>query len=298
MDDNFYNVQTPTMNITYNDNTLRVDCNEAGFSKSNVEAICDIGSSSKRGVDNGTAHIGEKGIGFKSVFKVSDVVYISSGHYSFKFDKRTRLGMITPVWEKFPAERLPGFTSLILQISLQYDVQEILRGLKGLDATNLMFLKKLNEMNIRIFEKDGSRADSLGNGKWETTLKRRERPILDKKSNTDRKEVYISRGQSSTAYTVFHHSVNQLPIDERRLGVRVSRIQLAFPSTESKELRPGPQKVYAFLPIRDHGFKVRYHYFFLFCSRLNDISVYASSRLPSHCESRRHRIIFMEPDPA
>ncbi|KXS97811.1 hypothetical protein AC578_10548 [Pseudocercospora eumusae] len=32
-------------------------------------------------------YIGEKGIGFKAVFKAADVVYISSGNFNFKFDK-------------------------------------------------------------------------------------------------------------------------------------------------------------------------------------------------------------------
>ncbi len=40
--------------------------------------------------------IGEKGIGFKSVFKVANVVHVASGHYQFKLDRREPLGMILP----------------------------------------------------------------------------------------------------------------------------------------------------------------------------------------------------------
>jgi hypothetical protein len=48
--------------------------NEVGFTAANIRALCDVGSSTKAGVNTG--YIGHKGIGFKSVFRVSwkDVV--------------------------------------------------------------------------------------------------------------------------------------------------------------------------------------------------------------------------------
>jgi hypothetical protein len=66
---------------------LCVDCNKGGFSPGNIEASCRVGQSTKKGGDNATRYVGEKGIGFKSVFKAADIVWIKSGHYSFKFDK-------------------------------------------------------------------------------------------------------------------------------------------------------------------------------------------------------------------
>lgn len=48
--------------------------NEAGFTTANIRALCDVGNSTKAGINTG--YIGHKGIGFKSVFRVSynDVV--------------------------------------------------------------------------------------------------------------------------------------------------------------------------------------------------------------------------------
>lgn len=43
--------------------------NEQGFSAQNVRALCDVGNSTKGGSIAG--YIGQKGIGFKSVFRVS-----------------------------------------------------------------------------------------------------------------------------------------------------------------------------------------------------------------------------------
>lgn len=43
--------------------------NEIGFSAENIRALCDVGNSTKKGQSAG--YIGKKGIGFKSVFRVS-----------------------------------------------------------------------------------------------------------------------------------------------------------------------------------------------------------------------------------
>lgn len=42
--------------------------NEQGFTSDNLRALCDVGNSTKAG--NNTGYIGNKGIGFKSVFRV------------------------------------------------------------------------------------------------------------------------------------------------------------------------------------------------------------------------------------
>ena len=54
------------------------------FNPKNIAAICDINDGEKS--DNVEA-IGYKGIGFKTVFLDNDYVYLSTGNYSFRFDK-------------------------------------------------------------------------------------------------------------------------------------------------------------------------------------------------------------------
>src|ERR1700722_11512294 len=80
-DDNIYpdNGCPPTLSVTYNHKggILRIDCNEKGFSKKNVEALCANGRSTKKCGGTSAAFIGEKGMGFKSVFKVANVVGIT-----------------------------------------------------------------------------------------------------------------------------------------------------------------------------------------------------------------------------
>ena len=113
-DDNTYTCANPTLSFSYRPGSLRIDCNEVGFT---AEAICAISQSTKSGKTSYGEYIGVKGIGFKSVFKAADVVWISSREFTFKFDKTKFLGMVTPIWADFPEPTRPGCTSIYLQLS-------------------------------------------------------------------------------------------------------------------------------------------------------------------------------------
>jgi hypothetical protein len=79
-DDNAYlpNV-IPTIKIELFPHALLVFNNEIGFQEKNIVAVCNVGGSTKQGM---AGYIGQKGIGFKSVFSISDVPEIhSNGMY-------------------------------------------------------------------------------------------------------------------------------------------------------------------------------------------------------------------------
>ena len=63
---------------------LALSHNGLEFSERNVKAISSIGSNDKKDQED---KIGFKGMGFKSIFKFSNHVWIKSGIYSFKFDE-------------------------------------------------------------------------------------------------------------------------------------------------------------------------------------------------------------------
>ena len=71
-----------------------------------VAALCNLGTSTKSADVN---TIGSKGIGFKSVFMVSDRPRVKSGDYSFQFDtvKHGRLGYVVPEWVEPEDDPLP-----------------------------------------------------------------------------------------------------------------------------------------------------------------------------------------------
>lgn len=69
-DDNNYSAGVePTLVFILHSNGIVVLNNENGFSDKNIRALCDVGNSTKKGLSSG--YIGKKGIGFKSVFRVS-----------------------------------------------------------------------------------------------------------------------------------------------------------------------------------------------------------------------------------
>ncbi|KAK2058584.1 hypothetical protein LY76DRAFT_635844, partial [Colletotrichum caudatum] len=81
-------------------NRIVVECNEDGFTRENVKAIRAVGESCKTGAQG---YIGEKGIGFKSIFMVAWKVHIQSEAFSFSFRHKkgdSGIGMVVPVWEE------------------------------------------------------------------------------------------------------------------------------------------------------------------------------------------------------
>jgi hypothetical protein len=241
-DDNSYTSKNPTLNFTYSKGRLRVDCNEVGFSPGNVRAICDVGNSTKSGIGHSTRYIGEKGIGFKSVFRVANVVFISSRHFSFKFDRTETIGMIAPIWENFPEKKSMGHTSFYLQLLGEPTESEVVAEIQTLDPRMLIFLRQLREINLSITGADG---------KTRTQNLRR----VDRKDNS----ILITTlyyDAVSWDFIVKSHLVSDMPDEPKRPGCSVSEILIAFPISNYKS---GPQKnsqsVYAFLPIGDYGFQ-------------------------------------------
>ncbi|EXJ66909.1 uncharacterized protein A1O5_10104 [Cladophialophora psammophila CBS 110553] len=239
-DDCSYDALTPEMLISYWNGRLRLDYNETGFARRDVEALCRVGRSTKSNSGN---QIGEKGIGFKSVFKIADVVSISSGYYSFKFDRtKTDLGMITPVWDTFPAELIPGFTSVMLQLRDGCDQTDLLNEMRSMDPRYLLFLRNLKQISITASPPDTPT--------WSSILCRSDIQTSDEARRT----TTLSCDDKSVTYLVRQHIANSLPYEQKRGGREKSAVLLAYPEIVTQETTLEPQQVYAFLPICDYGF--------------------------------------------
>eukprot|EP01031_Cornospumella_fuschlensis_P025502 gene25502-30787_t len=93
-DDNTYDGHTtPTIKFVLDQAYLLVLNNEIGFQEDNIGAVCNVGGSTKKGKKG---NIGQKGIGFKSVFSVSDFPEIHSNGFHIMFDRHE--SMIEPIW--------------------------------------------------------------------------------------------------------------------------------------------------------------------------------------------------------
>jgi len=133
---------TPKLRFELQNSVLTILNNEIGFTEQNVKSICSVGASTKR--EHTKGYIGEKGIGFKSVFKVTDRPEIHSAGFHFRFDGETK---IIPEWQETETEGKTWTTQIILPLKSE-QVQRVRDELLGLDPSLLLFLDKLQEIEI------------------------------------------------------------------------------------------------------------------------------------------------------
>ncbi|KAH7302958.1 hypothetical protein B0I35DRAFT_500441 [Stachybotrys elegans] len=258
-DDNTFFGVTPSLSLnlySVEDSLyLRSDCNEVGLTQNNLRAMTLVGQSTKASAIGGKkGYIGEKGVGFKSIFKVADVVRVASGYYEFMFDRNGTLGMILPILAPFPTlERRPGYTQFLLQIRTRDDYDRIKRDLHHVEPQLLLFLRNLQEMTIT-----SSQSSMLYRVvTHETTAG----------SFGETKTITLSKAEDDMGtemkYIIVRHDHGGMPHDGRREGVTTSEVVLAFPVRGSNTPITSNQKVFAFLPIDDYGFKFLIHADFL-----------------------------------
>jgi hypothetical protein len=121
--------------------------NEEGFSQRHVRALCDIAQSTKT---SGYA-IGAKGIGFKSVFRVTPTPVVHSTgesgafHFHFDADALGGLGYLIP-FPLPPLRHLEG-TRIVLPVKSHADAATLAaRVMEDADPSLLLFLRKLQQL--------------------------------------------------------------------------------------------------------------------------------------------------------
>ena len=272
-EDNVYDLRGPyppyiSFRLTKTDPTctprskgaLIIQNNEIGFQRDNVDAICAVGATTK---EQGQGYIGEKGIGFKSVFRVTGNPHIFSNGYHFclpEYDAETGLGYIVPQWIDSPPEDLDlSETHIILPLTkADFGYEKIKQMLQDIEPETILFLLKLEEIRIKT-----DTGDNL------TILK----------DSTTTPEVTIVVEGSKQGFT-FSNSDNFLvctkrfdrPVEihhEKRNGIEYRDVSVAFP-LDKKSTAIG--KIFAYLPVRsDTGFPFLINADFILPSSREDI---------------------------
>ena len=109
----------PSLKFIIHKNEIIVLNNEIGFSEKNVRAICDVGRSTKSASRSG--YIGQKGIGFKSVFRITNTPAIHSNGFHIRFDATSDpIGFILPHWfSQTEQEDIPeDFKRFVIVVSI------------------------------------------------------------------------------------------------------------------------------------------------------------------------------------
>ena len=267
-EDNQYTVATgqnvvPYVSFKLFSDRIVVECNEDGFTRNHLHAICDVGQSSKNGKSGSHGYVGEKGIGFKSVFMAAWKVHIQSGDFSFCFFHRkgdSGMGMIMPIWEEPEADLPRPLTRITLFLHEDTSQREFIETqLRELQDTFLLFLTKLRRIDIAFHDSKGQQTVSTSLNKVEES----NRVILSNVSTGPSPNDSVRKSQT---YHVTSHTVRNLPRSNNReyspkeesdRAWASSTVVLAFPLTESAEPIIAPQDIFAFLPVTCKGFKVR-----------------------------------------
>lgn len=261
-DDNNYSAAlaagaTPYVSFNISPGKVCIECNENGFTRENLGAICAIGKSSKVGA---TGYIGEKGIGFKSVFMAAWKVHIQSNSFSFSFTHRkgdSGLGMVTPVWEETDEVLGDSLTRITLYLHTSDDPDEDARQretirLQFLDLqhTILLFLRKLRKVTVNFRDDDdgvlASSTEYSLHGQNPTTVRK------TTSSEVEEKRYHVTRHVDQN----IPRSENRTYSEESERADSSAEIVLAFPLTDTSSPIIDNQDVFAFLPMRPMGFKV------------------------------------------
>ena len=214
--------------------------NETGFLSANVTALCSAGESSKK---SKTGYIGEKGIGFKSVFKVTDAPEIHSNGYHFRFDRtdpEDLLGYVVPHWKDPNLAIDDAVTTLVLPARTGKPFQ--IELLKDLDAALLLFLDKLRQLEVKSVT--GVIRYAREDRGPITTLKT---STIAPNGTTNESQLHFFRSSANYDMSFLN--------EPKREGITETELVLAFPLSAKEEAKPDSvSPTYAFLPIRDFGF--------------------------------------------
>jgi len=219
--------------------------------ENDVRQICHTGKSWKR---LRPGYVGEKGIGFKSVFQIASKVHIQSNAFSFSFEYKggitseDKLGIVTPIPENevIPSNQRP-LTRMTLTLNNSIPYTELVSHFTDIPESLLLFLSKLEEIRIAIQFPGQDRIVST------TFRKSHEADGITRLS----KLADTRNSPTERRYHITKTLVSGLPNDDARLDINECEVVLAFPIEGDGRPRISTQiDVFAFLPVCTVGFNV------------------------------------------
>ena len=239
---------------------LIIQNNETGFNADNVDAICAVGETTK---EKEHGYIGEKGIGFKSVFRVTENPHIFSNGYHFclpESDEETGLGYIVPQWIESPPEGLDlSETYIILPLTKpDFGYEKIEEMLRDIEPEIVLFLSTLQEIQIKTDTGDDFTIlkDDSAMPEVQIIAEGKKQGLVF--SNSD---GFLVCTECFDKPADIHH--------EKREGIENRDVTVGFPLDENST---AVGKVFAYLPVRwDTGFPFLINADFILPSSREDI---------------------------
>ncbi|OMP87966.1 hypothetical protein BK809_0008060 [Diplodia seriata] len=243
--------QKPFLKFSLYPDRMVVDSNEYGFTEDDVKALCNANVSTK---SDHQGYIGEKGIGFKSVFKIAKKVHIQSEPYPFSFvysrdpDHEDGLGMVTPIQEEYRDLPENVQTRFTLTLLTQSGFEKRREDMKETPESLLLFLTTLRELRLMLHDPSGNVTEVIYSYQRDDS---RELDIVLKE------ELFNGEldHERESLFRVAKRVITALPFDEKRRGIDEAAVVLAFPVNNSGNPTLEDQHVFAYLPLRRVGFK-------------------------------------------
>lgn len=222
------------------------------FTENNIKSLCAVGNSDKS-LDN---YIGYLGVGFKSVFLISDYVKVSSYPYSFSFLKSFWSNdrfpwQVTPIWDDDLIEPLNNFkTNFYIKIKHPSYYDQIHEELTSSHINNRILLTLKNIRTITLI-------DEVSNTKREFS-----KSLLNE---TDDYKIWsITENETEEKWLVIKNSYevpqevkdDPITIDWERSGVKVREVSAIFKLDANNNLSYVDNAtahigVFSFIPLKD-----------------------------------------------
>ena len=234
--------------INVNQHRVKIMHNGRPFSNTDVEALCGIRSSKKP--EKGT--LGYLGIGFKSVFKVTDCPEVYSNGFQFEFDRNHKEWgdpnktpwHVLPIWIDQPSETIdPDKTTFILPYREETYYPTLLQEVTKLKTELYLFLRWLRKIEV---------VDELSGQMW----------ILENVGEMQDGITTLKQEGQEQKFKFFRRTLKQIPdwvkqdrlTQDYRANVTQREIAVAFALDGEGNLAPlqaGAMYggVYSFLPL-------------------------------------------------
>lgn len=256
---------TPCLRIVIDHDFILLSNNEQGLRACDVSAICSLAVTTKQLGE----HIGEKGVGFKSVFAASNQPTIISHAWKFAFHipEPDEMSYITPVWISDDAmlakirdriESEPLKTYLYLPLKLHPFTSEAEQFLdqvaQATDPCILINLRRLGKLEIIDERKRQTsfvtkKIIDIEQNQWQESTTFEGFTFM----NLTRSLVRLESGSKQNSFRVYTANIIIPTFIEHRSTKRTTtQIILAFPCESEYELT---YNVYAGLPVCNLGFK-------------------------------------------
>eukprot|EP01080_Neovahlkampfia_damariscottae_P004310 gene4310-7666_t len=225
-DENTYLNRSPSCSIYIQQNFLIFTNNEIGFSKEDVDNFCTIGKSRKQE---------SKGIGLKSIFRITDKVFLVSNDFQISLTSTKKNQIIDNLsvnWLKtipVSKKKLQN-TNIIIPWKNKNQMKNISNFLKNINIEFLLFTKNLQK--IEIF-------DETSNEKITFQVKHEKKNTILKLSKNDFNQIFT--------YKI-------CKIESLENGKNFE-INFGFHMTEEYQSEPKLHNIYSnSIPIRSYGF--------------------------------------------